>query len=317
MPTSREDVLKRHASLARCAPSSSERGCATHVQMAWLIEGLCQMPQCEPFMHPVDWEHEPDLQDYGRIVTQPMDMTQIRPFRLSAPPHVLYEQLCLMFRNCMLYNPESHTYHRYAVALLRHTQLWYRCFQAGEPPHADLVRQKFAPAMSLLRALEESAPFAAPVDLELYTDYAFEVIWPMDLDTLDLNLKQCLYHADQEFLQDLGQIFANCRAYNPRGTLVRDMGETVFAFVEPLLETGDVRAMFLPNEHMKLRFYEDMQRISNAQRLAIGLQWQKLAADSASVNEDDHLEFDVDRVKLSAFLQLRVELNRFCHGNSP
>ncbi|CAD7701277.1 unnamed protein product [Ostreobium quekettii] len=104
--------------------------------------------------------------------------------------------------------------------------------------------------LSKLKKQSASRPFRQPVDpvLQQCPNYYEVVRHPMDLGTvgerLGLGRDAGKRYADPlEFRDDVRQIFANCRVYNPHGHVVRKMGEKLSEKFEALwAEAGIERA---------------------------------------------------------------------------
>lgn len=72
-----------------------------------------------------------------------------------------------------------------------------------------------------------SFPFDRPVDTSQYKDYLAVVHTPMDFETMRIKLDNGHYIEPNEFWHDLKLIFDNARKYNPRGSDVFLMADTL------------------------------------------------------------------------------------------
>uniref|UniRef100_A0A0S7EUL5 PKCB1 n=1 Tax=Poeciliopsis prolifica TaxID=188132 RepID=A0A0S7EUL5_9TELE len=61
---------------------------------------------------------------------------------------------------------------------------------------------------------EQTEPFQKPVSLEQHPDYAEYIFHPMDLSTIEKNVKKKMYGCTEAFLADMKWILHNCIIYN-------------------------------------------------------------------------------------------------------
>jgi len=69
-------------------------------------------------------------------------------------------------------------------------------------------------AIERMRSVENSWPFHQPVDGKRYKDYYTRISNPMDLKTLEQQVKERRYRTREEFLADVDLIVNNCILYN-------------------------------------------------------------------------------------------------------
>ncbi|XP_019746855.1 protein kinase C-binding protein 1-like isoform X1 [Hippocampus comes] len=127
------------------------------------------------------------------IETQSKAMTMLNIDQLSyllkfalqkiKQPGVSYQSKC--FRNCRNYKPE-----------ITHPNSFH-CNHFPLCPHT-----------------EQTEPFQKPVSLEQHPDYAEYIFHPMDLSTLEKNIKKKMYGCTEAFLADMKWILHNCIIYN-------------------------------------------------------------------------------------------------------
>ncbi|XP_072238844.1 MYND-type zinc finger-containing chromatin reader ZMYND8 isoform X3 [Leuresthes tenuis] len=76
---------------------------------------------------------------------------------------------------------------------------------SSRPPHAASTQRK---------TFNWTEPFQKPVSLEQHPDYAEYIFHPMDLCTLEKNVKKKMYGCTEAFLADVKWILHNCIIYN-------------------------------------------------------------------------------------------------------
>ncbi|XP_041837485.1 protein kinase C-binding protein 1 isoform X3 [Melanotaenia boesemani] len=76
---------------------------------------------------------------------------------------------------------------------------------SSRPPHAASTQRK---------TFNWTEPFQKPVSLEQHPDYAEYIFHPMDLCTLEKNIKKKMYGCTEAFLADVKWILHNCIIYN-------------------------------------------------------------------------------------------------------
>ncbi|XP_072522669.1 MYND-type zinc finger-containing chromatin reader ZMYND8 isoform X2 [Salminus brasiliensis] len=84
--------------------------------------------------------------------------------------------------------------------------------QPGDQPRTSSLSSH--PASSQRKAYNWTEPFQKPVCLEQHPDYAEYIFHPMDLCTLEKNIKKKLYGSTEAFLADVKWILHNCIIYN-------------------------------------------------------------------------------------------------------
>lgn len=96
---------------------------------------------------------------------------------------------------------------------------------------ADCLLCRATAALARTASHPHAPPFSAPVDLDVFPDYAAKVKQPLDLRSVAERLSRGLYgfgtdgelpEGMQRFKRDVELIWKNCRAYNPpRSTILR------------------------------------------------------------------------------------------------
>eukprot|EP00963_Diacronema_lutheri_P004619 scaffold348_cov329-Pavlova_lutheri.AAC.36 len=107
-----------------------------------LVQSLAKADARGFFQEPVTDELAPD---YSSIIKEPMDFTKIKdklhkgvyPKGLQGL-NAVKKDVALMFRNCMVYNPESTEYHQEAKRLMRHSEVAFNRME--KKIQQDLVR---------------------------------------------------------------------------------------------------------------------------------------------------------------------------------
>jgi hypothetical protein len=77
---------------------------------------------------------------------------------------------------------------------------------------------------------EESEPFWAEVDTDVFGDYLDFVSKPMDLGLISHRASVGYYGEDESgFIADVHLVFANCRAYSPEAEPIHQVANTLQA----------------------------------------------------------------------------------------
>jgi len=82
------------------------------------------------------------------------------------------------------------------------------------PDDVESLKTPLEIVIKSLKSHKKSWPFLAPVDPLDAPSYYDVIINPMDLQTLEENLKSGLYSTRQSFIDDVIKIFDNCREFN-------------------------------------------------------------------------------------------------------
>eukprot|EP00889_Picochlorum_renovo_P002241 jgi/Picre1/29271/NNA_004663.t1 len=72
-----------------------------------------------------------------------------------------------------------------------------------------------------------SEPFSRPVNERTAPGYSKLIKKPMDFSTIKFNLEKGSYFSPGQLIDDVAQIFQNCRTYNPPGDEIRAMGSEI------------------------------------------------------------------------------------------
>lgn len=88
------------------------------------------------------------------------------------------------------------------------------------PPWAQAAHR----ALSKVLKAAVSRVFREPVNIKYVPDYYEVVTKPMDLGTVRSKLERGMYHTSDAMLQDVEQIWENCRLYNEKGDEVYNLG---------------------------------------------------------------------------------------------
>ncbi|CAK8681281.1 unnamed protein product [Clavelina lepadiformis] len=75
-------------------------------------------------------------------------------------------------------------------------------------------------------------PFAEPVNTKEFTDYLDYVFHPMDLNTLEKNVKKRIYGSTEAFLADVKWILHNCIIYNGTQTKLTNIAKTIIKIAQ-------------------------------------------------------------------------------------
>lgn len=96
---------------------------------------------------------------------------------------------------------------------------------ASEPPLSEFRKKQFVKCLQTLKRSTNANPFKAPVDPVALNipNYPLVVTKPMDLGTMESNLKANLYDTTKTFVDDFNQIVENTRLFNGEAHNVTQM----------------------------------------------------------------------------------------------
>eukprot|EP00825_Cyclidium_porcatum_P030284 TRINITY_DN32125_c0_g1_i1.p1 TRINITY_DN32125_c0_g1~~TRINITY_DN32125_c0_g1_i1.p1 ORF type:complete len:226 (-),score=40.64 TRINITY_DN32125_c0_g1_i1:407-1084(-) len=85
---------------------------------------------------------------------------------------------------------------------------------------------------------KDSVQFRMPVDYEQLGlwDYPLKIKNPMDLNTVQQNIRQSKYKTTDQFLQDVNLIWNNCKVYNLEGSQIYRQAERMEKFTKQLIK---------------------------------------------------------------------------------
>uniref|UniRef100_A0AAR2L8Q4 Protein polybromo-1 n=1 Tax=Pygocentrus nattereri TaxID=42514 RepID=A0AAR2L8Q4_PYGNA len=195
-----------------------------------------------------------DYPDYYQQINQPISLQQIRYNKMKNNEYESVEQmdsdLNLMFENAKRYNvPNSHIYKR-ALKLQHILQLLRREEEDGDSMLSSTLSDsgsikrkshKKNTKKNRMKALYLAVTEAREVgsgrrlcDLFMvkpskkdYPDYYKIILEPMDLRTIDHNIRADRYHNEDAMLEDMKLMFRNARHYNEEGSQVYNDANTL------------------------------------------------------------------------------------------
>ena len=94
--------------------------------------------------------------------------------------------------------------------------------QKNRPPAKGM---KILNLVQKMIKLDETGIFSVPVDVVQNPTYLNIVAKPMDFRTVEHNLKSGQYPTVDKFAEDVRLVFKNCKAFNPPGTQIRNLGD--------------------------------------------------------------------------------------------
>ncbi|EJD75925.1 bromodomain containing protein [Loa loa] len=94
----------------------------------------------------------------------------------------------------------------------------------------DMMKNLFNTMLDELWARPESGPFQYPVDTKEVPFYKKVIKRPMDLNQMRMNVENNKYITQESFIEDLEQIFENCRTFNEDESPIGQSGVTLHKF---------------------------------------------------------------------------------------
>ncbi|MCP9259133.1 hypothetical protein DINM_002101 [Dirofilaria immitis] len=94
----------------------------------------------------------------------------------------------------------------------------------------DMMKNLFNTMLDELWAKPESGPFQYPVDTKEVPFYRKVIKRPMDLNQIRMNVESNKYLTQESFIEDLEQIFENCRTFNEDESPIGQSGVALHKF---------------------------------------------------------------------------------------
>ncbi|KAK3100550.1 hypothetical protein FSP39_021637 [Pinctada imbricata] len=191
-----------------------------------ILNEMREMPNTAPFLFPVNQKEVPD---YYRVIKTPMDLQTMRE-NMRQRKYQSREQFLIdinqIVENCKMYNgPKS-------ALTLTAQQMMDLCLKRFAEKEDKLMRLEKAinpllddndqvafsfildNIIAQMKAVENSWPFHQPVSKKFVKDYYDVIKSPMDLATLQANVRSHKYQNRVQFMDDVELIYTNCEKYN-------------------------------------------------------------------------------------------------------
>ncbi|KAI9138386.1 hypothetical protein BKA69DRAFT_1040962 [Paraphysoderma sedebokerense] len=216
-----------------------------------ILKKLSGRVEAFPFLEPVD-PVKLNIPTYFDIIKHPMDLSTIRK-KLDNDQYKSVDDfaadLRLMVGNAYKFNPPDHIVYQHAKTMEHAFDGMLSDFKKPSVTKVPAVSTKpfeSSKAQKIWQKIHshpDAWPFHEPVDaVALNIPTYYEIIkCPMDLATIKKKLNSRSYQSNDEFMQDMKQIFTNCYTFNAPGTSVHEMGLKV----EKSLEAEAKRLGFL------------------------------------------------------------------------
>jgi len=122
--------------------------------------------------------------------------------------------------------------------LTEHNDIWKKC--------TNIIQ-------SIKKQKKKSHWFLKPVNKKIAPQYHLIVKYPMDLRTVENNIKKTVYKNPFEFRDQMRLIWNNCRLFNSKGSLIRESGEKIQEYFEHRWENSRIElqvAAELAKDHL-------------------------------------------------------------------
>ncbi len=195
------------------------------------LKALSKIPKAEPFLYPVDSTIFPD---YYQVISNPMDIQTIND-KMNAYKSIeeAIVDVNLIWDNCRKYNAEGSAIYQTAnelesdfVELIKdkididESRKKKIKLSIGSESHTIVgtntqdLKKTMRNILTSLKRSPYALPFLKPVDFNDAPGYLEVVSTPMDLSTIDKNLKEGKYEKMSAFEADVKLISSNCLIYN-------------------------------------------------------------------------------------------------------
>jgi len=189
------------------------------------------VPQASWFYDPVNEEDAPGYRD---AVKNPIDLhtisEKLQKGQYPAPGNLLAD-MDLITKNAEAYNgPDDEITEGARIMDAAFKKYWKNAGLSSSTVVFDSNSDWIPNAISAIENVLDhpsAGPFAHPVSERTAPGYSKLIKRPMDFSTIKFNLERGSYFSPGQVVDDVAQIFQNCRSYNPPGDEIRAMGSEV------------------------------------------------------------------------------------------
>eukprot|EP00307_Rebecca_sp_RCC1486_P013816 CAMPEP_0119425196 /NCGR_PEP_ID=MMETSP1335-20130426/34080_1 /TAXON_ID=259385 /ORGANISM="Chrysoculter rhomboideus, Strain RCC1486" /LENGTH=336 /DNA_ID=CAMNT_0007450751 /DNA_START=8 /DNA_END=1018 /DNA_ORIENTATION=+ len=291
-----------------------------HKKALDLLKTISKRTQAQVFLAPVDWKAL-NLPEYPKVIKHPMDLGTIQS-NLQERKYATLEEFAndirLVWKNALIFNTPESVYFKNAKKLCEDTEKklgeleaeGFHTLPALEMP----VRCELILAEIMNHPMSEW--FLHPVDVEglgLH-DYHKEVSTPMDLTTVQRQLKADQYTNIEQFTKDVKLTFENCIKYNGPGSMfgiVAALVNAVFDRKCALYLNGQVHPQRAgqpvpdrdgwPTFQQKKKFYDACTKLGLTELNTIVKMVNKQCSHALQQHGDKEVELDVDNLDMDTF----------------
>uniref|UniRef100_A0A0N5AW64 DUF3591 domain-containing protein n=1 Tax=Syphacia muris TaxID=451379 RepID=A0A0N5AW64_9BILA len=217
-------------------------------QLNEIYNDVRNLPGTEHLMFPVSAKKVPD---YYKYIKQPMDLQQIKK-KISENKYELRKEFLAdikqMLDNSRLYNGDNHViteaarkvFEVVSLRLIDKEQKLISLEKAINPllDDNDIIGFSFIlnEIIQECKNVPKSAIFHTKVDGKKVLNYYEKVSRPMDLGTMEQNIKEHKYTTVSAFRKDIEQIKINCGIYNGISSPLTAKAGEICSLVDHLLE---------------------------------------------------------------------------------
>ena len=161
----------------------------------------------------------------------------------------------------------------------------------------------------------ESEPFRLPIDWKLFgwKDYPELIPHPMDLGSIKRRVQRKEYRSESEWVEDVNQVFDNCRAYFQDYSKTAKFGTSVEAFWHKALERHAGLKSLLEKEASKKEVLKELGEIcrNKAGSLDKVVELIKGQAPAAVKTNSEEVVVNFETVPLAMLKNLRRQARTF------
>lgn len=276
------------------------------------------------FTAPVDWKAL-NLPQYPKLIKQPMDLGTAQEKLLKREYKLLEDfanDIRLVVKNAMIFNGPESVYFKNAKQLCELAEKKLGELEqegmASLPPLEPLLRCEYILSEMIQNPMCEW--FIHPVDVEglgLH-DYHTVIEKPMDMTTVQRQLKQGHYTTVEAFKADVKLVFDNCIAYNGHASMFGVIAALVTAIFERKVQAltasvnnpGGVPPRMgqpvpdregWPTFQQKKKFYDACTKLSLVELNHVVKVVHKSCHTALKHNGDKEVELDVDGLDMDTF----------------
>lgn len=286
-----------------------------------MLKGLSKRNIAAAFLEPVNWRLL-NLTEYPKVVKEPMDLGTVQE-KLTSHRYPFLEDFAndvrLVWKNAMLFNGADSLYFKNAKQLCEAAEKKFGELEqdgiATLPPLEPPVRCELVLSEIMRHPMSEW--FIHPVDVEgmKLHDYRTVIERPMDLSTVQRQLKADGYKTVEAFAADVKLTFDNSIKYNgpasPFGVLAALVSQVFERKVNLYLTMGAAHpprtAQPVPDRDgwpsfsQKKKFYDACTKLSLVDLNNIVKMVHKACASALQHNGEKEVELDVDNLDMDTF----------------
>ncbi|CAG7723230.1 unnamed protein product [Allacma fusca] len=118
--------------------------------------------------------------------------------------------------------------------------------------HQDAECQRISSLVACVMDLSVAEAFLTPVDLNLYPDYAFQIEYLIDLNTIKSRLDNLFYRRSQAILTDIEHIAINAEKFNEPGSDIVRHAKIISSLLREIVDNDEMNERTVSESYRRL-----------------------------------------------------------------